>query len=195
MPPPTRTDIGGLIAHTALQFIGHAYCVGGAPGPNWQGCWDCSSFANSVVGGMVGQSIPWYPNGSYNGTAHGPNTVVWLAAQGNEVGAVPRAAMQPGDLPTWPTHMGIAIDNQRMVSAENPTDGTQIGFVDGFIPGEPLTILRLASVQPVKHTLPPFNITGEKTALEAIRQAARAIRSMIDADVRWQHVGKHGWRV
>lgn len=195
MNVPGTKDLGDLIAHTALQFIGHAYCWGGAPGPRWLGCWDCSSFANSVVGGMCKQSIPWYPHGAYNGTAHGPNTTVWLQAQGHECGPVPRAAVQPGDLMVWPTHMGMAINNTEMVSAETPANGTQVGVIDGFIPGEPLTCLRMADAGKATFTLPTFQLAGGPAIRAATQNIARSTQLVVAARMRAYQLGRFKVRV
>jgi len=56
------------------------------------------------------------------------------------------AQAQPGDLCVWQTHMGVALGGGKMISAEDPQQGTQIGEigsgVSGFIPGELLFVRR-----------------------------------------------------
>src|ERR1700678_2800669 len=37
---------GTAIANDALQYVGHAYVYGGAPGSNGKNPWDCSSFTS-----------------------------------------------------------------------------------------------------------------------------------------------------
>src|ERR1700757_552273 len=65
------------IANDALQYQGHAYLFGGSPGKSGLDPWDCSSFVNWVVGHDSHRSIPGYPNGSYDGSVHGPPTGSW----------------------------------------------------------------------------------------------------------------------
>lgn len=194
MPGP-KTDIGSQIAAIALQFIGADYVWGGAPGPGFTGNWDCSSFVNSVVGHYAHQSIPGYPDGTYNGLEHGPNTTMWLAAQGTVVGSIPRAALRAGDIPCWTSHMGVAISNTRMVSAQDPATGVQVGIVDGFMPGEVLTCLRLATIGPGGVTFPPVDFTGQATMHRTQVAVAAAIRQMVNQQVRIKNVGRFGWRV
>jgi len=194
MPTP-RQALGPELAAIAEGTIGHCYLYGGVPGPNFDQCWDCSSAVNSWVGHYGGQSIPGYPHGTYDGLAHGPNTTMWLADQGNTVGSIPRAALVAGDIVCWTTHMGLAISNTEMVSAENPTDGTRKGIIDGFMPGEVLTCLRLASIGPGGVTFPPITITGGADVAAATRAMARELRMKVDASTRLANVGRRGLRV
>jgi peptidoglycan DL-endopeptidase CwlO len=147
---PNVPTIGGVstssspsvIANTALEFQGHCYVYGGSPGANGKGCWDCSSFANYVIGVALKGSIPGFPNGSYNGSTHGPSTLSWIT-YGQSVPGGENAA-QPGDLCVWETHMGIAIGGGRMVSALNPSLGTAVTTIQGGAPfGEILSVRRL----------------------------------------------------
>ncbi len=132
----TGTGIGDRIAKAALQYQGTGYVWGGdasAPGK-----WDCSSFVSKVLGQDLGLSLPgggkWgdpgYPPGS-----HGPgSTQYMLYGQG-----VSLADVQPGDLIVSTEHIGIAIGNGQMISAEDPADGTKIGtFPTGFPAGPPV---------------------------------------------------------
>lgn len=140
-PNPT----GNAIASDALQYKGAGYVWGGAPAQGI-GNWDCSSFCNWVIGHDMGMAIPGYKAGTYTGAAHGPPTVGWLAWIGSGVTRIARSQLAAGDICCWQTHMGIAISNTQMISAQTPGSGTQIGTVDGFIPGEVLFCLRLKNV-------------------------------------------------
>lgn len=112
---------GSIVADTALQFQGHLYKYGGAPGTNGQNPWDCSSFVNYVVGRKLGMAIPGYGAGKYTGSVHGPPTGSWAIWPGLHHHS--RNDISAGDIIIWPTHMGIAISSTEMVSATGP-DGT-----------------------------------------------------------------------
>lgn len=112
---------GSVIADTALQYLGHLYKYGGAPGPNGTNPWDCSSFVNFVVGRKLHMAIPGYGPGKYPGTVHGPPTGSWAIWPGLHHKS--RSDIAAGDIIVWPTHMGIAISSTEMVSATGP-DGT-----------------------------------------------------------------------
>ena len=148
------------VCDRAISDIGHCYLYGGTPGIAAQACWDCSSACNYWWGYIGGQAIPGYARGTYRGEQHGPSTLGWLGAQGTVVGSIPRDHASAGDLAVWTTHMGLCISNTDMISAQTPSSGTQRGVIDGFIPGEPLTILRLSVIGPGGITLPPINIQG-----------------------------------
>lgn len=136
---------GDAIASDALRYQGHCYQFGGAPGTDGSGCWDCSSFCNWVIGHDFGLAIPGFPAGKYTGTSHGPPTIAWLASIGTLTTHISRNQVRPGDLFVWQTHMGIALGQNSMISAENPLSGTAVatGNVDQFMPGEVLVCLRL----------------------------------------------------
>lgn len=132
----------GGIAGIAQKYVGHPYLYGGAPGPNGQNPWDCSSFCNWVIGHDAGMAIPGYGPGKYNGSVHGPATLSWIV-YGKGIGSDPAKAM-PGDLCVWQTHMGIALGNGQMISALNPGLGTKITSITGGAPGgEFLSIRRI----------------------------------------------------
>ena len=162
-----------------VDQVGHCYVYGGAPGPDFRGCVDCSSYCNYGWGVVAGQAIPGYAAGEYTGAEHGPSTVTWLAAQGTVCGSVNRDDAQLGDLAVWPTHMGFIIDSERMVSAQNPTDGIQISGIDGFIPGEPLTILRLSVVGPGGISFPVGGLADQSQISGLIREIAQQSRTMV----------------
>jgi cell wall-associated NlpC family hydrolase len=136
-PGGTVGGLAGLgassIAQTALQYQGHAYKYGGAPGANGNGPWDCSSFVNYVIGVRLGMSIPGYKPGTYKGTVHGPPTGTWAIWPG--YASVKRADVVAGDIVVWTGHMGIAISNTQMISALNESAGTKIGQIDGAARG------------------------------------------------------------
>jgi hypothetical protein len=201
-PPPAggnghggshNSALAAAIAQSALDSIGHAYAWGGVPGRDFSNPWDCSSGYNSWSGGMNGASIPGFPDGSYDGTSHGPSTLGWLAWQGQGVGSIDRSEVQPGDILCWRTHMGCAISNTEMVSAQNPENGTQRSGIDGFIQGEQLICLRLAVIGPGGVTLPIPTI-GDSAQIEAItRSVARSSQRLVLARMRAASIGKRGW--
>jgi hypothetical protein len=178
----TKQDINALIAHlvqVALDEVGHAYRFGGVPGKWFLDPWDCSSYVNSMWGGFGGQAIPGYPAGTYDGSQHGPSTIGWLNWQGQGVGSIDRALCSAGDIPCWRTHMGFAISNTEMISAQTPQAGTQKSGIDGFIQGEALTILRMTIVGPGGITLPIPPI-GSSHAVEAVaRGVAQSSKALV----------------
>lgn len=128
------------IANDALRYQGAGYIWGGAPaaGP---GHWDCSSFANWVIGHDERRPIPGFRAGTYTGSVHGPTTVSWAAWNGAQT--IPRGQARAGDLCIWPLfHMGIAISGTQMISALNPSLGTAVTGIDRTA-GGPLLIRRL----------------------------------------------------
>jgi cell wall-associated NlpC family hydrolase len=142
----TTGAAGQQIADTARLGIGGAYVWGGAPG--WgKGHWDCSSFANSVIGRDLGMAIPMFKAGTYHGQSHGPTTGVWLVWPG--AFTIKKQDMAPGDLAIWPTHMGIVTTPGHMVSALDVNDGTKETTIKGGAPAfEPYVIRRLKAVTP-----------------------------------------------
>lgn len=133
------------IAGDALRYEGHPYDFGGAPGTDGTHPWDCSSFANWVVGHDAGHAIPGFPAGQYTGAVHGPSTISWLAWSGCRTVGHDGGQAQAGDLAVWQTHMGICTGPDAMISARNPAKGTTTSKINGFIPGEVLFIRRLAA--------------------------------------------------
>src|SRR6266498_4802011 len=129
---PSGATAGGL-AGIALQYQGHAYRFGGAPGPDGENPWDCSSFVNFVVGVKSGRAVPGYAAGTYRGTVHGPSSGQWAVWSG--LARVPRDQVAAGDILVWtgaPGHVGIAISNTQMVSALNPFSKTKVTSISGF---------------------------------------------------------------
>lgn len=135
---------GAAIAADALRYNGMRYIWGGKP--LIDGGTDCSGLANLVVGHDEGLAIPFFKAGGYDGTQHGPPTMVWLAWGGCDTIGHDGNLAQPGDLAVWQTHMGICLGPNQMISAQNPTDGTRISGINGFI-NEVLFIRRLKAVE------------------------------------------------
>lgn len=134
---------GATFAAEALQYQGHAYRFGGAPGRDGTGPWDCSSFVNYVIGVRFLQSIPGYKAGGYDGTSHGPATGQWAVWPG--LAPISRDQVAVNDVIVWPGHMGIAISNQQYVSALNPEAKTAIRTIDGQ--GTPIRCGRYVGVR------------------------------------------------
>lgn len=119
------------IANDALQYQGHAYSYGGAPGPNGQNPWDCSSFVNWVIGHDMKRPIPGYGPGQYDGSVHGPPTGSWLSWMTH----INSNQAQAGDIVVSATHMGIVIGPNQMISALNSRLGTKITPINGYFTG------------------------------------------------------------
>lgn len=116
----TQSGIAGI----AVQYVGHAYLFGGAPGFDGSRPWDCSSFVNWIVSVKAGLAIPGNGPGKYKGTSHGPTTGVWAIWTG--MASVSRANVQAGDILVWGSHMGIATSNSQYVSAHSPAEKTTV---------------------------------------------------------------------
>lgn len=131
----------GAIANDALRYNGAGYIYGGSPASGI-GHWDCSSFVSWVMGHDLKMSVPMYPNGTYTGNAHGPTAAQYLVWSGAT--SIARSAASAGDLACWPTHIGIAISNNQMISAYDTAKGTLVTGIDGAGPtGEPMIIRRV----------------------------------------------------
>lgn len=136
------TATGANLAGIALQYAGHAYSFGGAPGKDGSKPWDCSSFVNYVASVKTGRAIPGYGPGKYDGSSHGPPTGAWATWPGTT--RINRADVQAGDIIVWFGHMGIATANNQMISAQNPSDGTRVSAIDGFGSGPVMRYGRFA---------------------------------------------------
>lgn len=132
---------GSGIVSVALEYQGHPYLYGGAPGPNAENPWDCSSYVNYVVGVRLGRAIPGYKPGAYTGSSHGPPTGTWGVWSG--MAKIARSEVQAGDIVVWVGHMGIATGNNEMISALNPAEKTKLTPIDGYGNGPILTYGRL----------------------------------------------------
>lgn len=124
------------IAAAALKYQGAGYNWGGKA--DVPGDWDCSSFVSYVLGKDLGLVLPGggkYGQAGYPPNAHGPgSTQYMLYGLG-----IDRSQVQPGDLIVSVEHIGIAISNTQMISAQRPSTGTKVsGFPDGFPSGPPV---------------------------------------------------------
>lgn len=128
----------GDLAGIALQYKGHAYKFGGAPGIDGSQPWDCSSYVNFCVGIQMGRAIPGIKADKYDGSFHGPPTSMWAVWPGLQ--HISRAEVQASDIIVWTNHMGIAIDGTHMISAENEIDGTVISTIDDQSGSGPLLV-------------------------------------------------------
>lgn len=195
MTSPARRRVAAGIAQAAINSIGHAYAWGGAPGRDGLAPWDCSSATNFWVSAENGQAIPGYPPGRYDGTVHGPSTLGWLAWLGQGVAAISRADVTAGDIMCWQTHMGVAVSRTDMVSALNPADGTQRTQIDGLIPGELLTPMRLRSVDPSLTGIGVIGLAGTSLVEADTRAVARLVRDMVPLHQLARSIGAHGYRL
>jgi hypothetical protein len=82
-------------------------------------------------------AIPGYGPGKYDGSSHGPPTGTWAIWSG--LSRIGRSEISAGDLIVWAGHMGIAISNNQMISAQNEANGTRISGIDGFGTGPVIT--------------------------------------------------------
>jgi cell wall-associated NlpC family hydrolase len=128
-------DVTGL-AGIFMQYQGHPYLYGGAPGVDASKPWDCSSACNWIISVKGGRAIPGYGPGKYQGTTHGPPTGLWAAWPGMQ--SISRVQVQAGDILVWAGHMGMAISNTQMISALNPTIKTKVTNIDAGVGRGPL---------------------------------------------------------
>jgi cell wall-associated NlpC family hydrolase len=144
---PAGSTTDSAIANDALKYEGHPYLYSGAPGLNGQNPWDCSSFVNWVLGHDLHLDIPGYKAGTYNGSVHGPSTFSYLVWGGAK--RIPRSQVAAGDILVWNApgiaHMGIAISNAELISAEDPANGTKVDNIDGFFGPAPPFCFRLVA--------------------------------------------------
>jgi cell wall-associated NlpC family hydrolase len=108
---PGGSAFGQQFAAAAAAYAGKVPYYWGGDTPKG---WDCSGFPTYVLVHDLGRT-------NLPDLTHTVCTqfMVWSGAQ-------TISGPEPGALVLWPTHMGIALDSQRMVSAVNPTRGTVI---------------------------------------------------------------------
>lgn len=124
--PTTGAIAGGDVAAIGMQYIGHPYLFGGAPGKDGSQPWDCSSFTNWCVS-RSGRAIPGYAAGKYDGSTHGPATGEWLVWPG--LTTIQASEVRAGDIVVWAGHMGIATDNTHVVNALGRNYGTVVSEI------------------------------------------------------------------
>jgi cell wall-associated NlpC family hydrolase len=110
-PTSTGTAFGAQFAAAAALYAGKVRYSWGGETPSG---WDCSGFPTYVLVHDLGRTN--LPDRTHTVCTQ---FMVWSGAQTIQ-------APEPGALVLWPTHMGIALDSERMVSAVNPSRGTVI---------------------------------------------------------------------
>lgn len=119
---------GQAIANDGLRYKGEGYVWGGKA--DHPGNWDCSSFVSYILGHDLGMAIPGghYGDPGMPPHAHGPTTEEYVSF-GQQIS---RSQVAAGDLIVWgPHHIGIAINNQSMISAQDERLGVGISSIDG----------------------------------------------------------------
>lgn len=106
----SNSSASGVVG-TAFQGVGQGYVYGGPAVP---GQWDCSSFVQWVYS-QHGVDLP---------------RTTWAQF----ASATPTSTPQPGDLVSQNGggHVGIYIGNGQMISALNPSQGTQVHSVNAM---------------------------------------------------------------
>lgn len=140
--------LGAAIAADARRYEGQTYVYGGPA--DRPGDWDCSSYVSYVLGHDLRLGLPggrWGDPG-FPPNAHGPVVLSYVDWTGAYAVPLPSA----GDLCCWAGegpdgHIGIAIDQDHMISALNPSLGVMITPIQGTGPASaPLVYRRLRGV-------------------------------------------------
>jgi hypothetical protein len=116
IPGDQGTAMGRAVAADATQYVGKVPYVFGRQTPTTG--WDCSGFVTWVLHHDLGLELPNNTH-TYSGQFY-----VWSGAR-----TIPREQCAPGDLCCWVGHVGIALDNQRMINAANPRQGTLVSNI------------------------------------------------------------------
>lgn len=142
MPVITGNDL--VRTFQSYEYV--PYLWGGwTPGTGW----DCSGACNWIIGGIYHLALPGVGPYQFNQNyGHGPVVADWIQWVGVTRGDFPHVSPVPGDLIAWApnSHMGMAINATRFVSAANPSQGTIEADIDGFFPFAPF-VLRLIEVR------------------------------------------------
>lgn len=109
--PPGGTSFGSAVASTAQSYVGVPYVWGGETPDGW----DCSGFVTWVLHRIHGVDLP----DDVHTTA--AKFYIWGGAK-----TLKRSECSPGDLVCWPTHIGIAIDRDRLVHAPGFLQKTRV---------------------------------------------------------------------
>ena len=173
-----RVITGNDLVNTFRSFEFVPYSWGGYT-PNTG--WDCSGACNWICGGIYHLAIPGFNPGSFGfNSGHGPVVADWIQWAGVTRGVFGPVIPAPGDLIAWGPnqHMGMAIDGTRMVSAENPTDGTKEADIGSFFSFAPF-VLRLLQIR-IGATVPAGVPTPSLPAASAMTNWSGWISSAAD---------------
>lgn len=97
--------------------------------------WDCSGSFNYVANHDTGIGIPGFKPHTFTGSTHGPPTFtyqIWFRFHAQKIA---RPQVTTNDVCLWMTHMGVALDNTRYVSAFDTQSGTFETDIDTGGPG------------------------------------------------------------
>lgn len=135
------TGAPGSLAATFSGYAGQVpYRWGGASPRGW----DCSGAFNYVANHDCSLTIPGYRPRTFTGRTHGPNTLVYMAWIPAHASRLNRSQVGTNDICLWQTHMGVATDSRKYVSAYDTAEGTVIKDINGGGPsGELATFWRL----------------------------------------------------
>lgn len=113
---PGGTELGSRVATMAESYVGVVpYLWAGEDPVNG---WDCSGYVTWVLHHDAGIELP------SNVHTVAVQFLVWSGAR-----TIPRGQCSAGDLVCWATHIGIALDKDRMANAEKPGTITKISNI------------------------------------------------------------------
>lgn len=113
------------IAAAALKYQGTGYQFGGRA--DKPGNWDCSSFVFYVLAHDLGLTVLGHKWGDPGVPPHEHGPVASAYKMIGTAVSVPAA----GDIVAWNTHVGIALDSTRIVSARTPAEGVGTSSISG----------------------------------------------------------------